>query len=349
MCLDAKFETARRGNSIAVDWHDCAWHPQITVQAQQTDRRRETKRLPASPSILHTARCNQNHSKIMKTNLFSSRRSRAGFTLIELLVVIAIIAILAGMLLPVLNRAKISAQKAKAKLEIQDLVTAIQNYDSTYGRFPVSSGFPQSAQSTAAANNNTSPLFNGDFTYGGVFQDTNGSFFPLGTQISPGVVLTNSEVIAILMNLTNYPNGSGSTINTNYQKNPQQTIFLNAKMSGWDPSQAGTPEPGVGNDLVYRDPWGNPYVITMDLNYDENCKDAFYCLSKVSNLSGLNGNPGINGLINPDTTQSDNYQFHGKVMVWSAGPPTSNGKPVVAPGFSATSTFNKSHVFSWQP
>jgi hypothetical protein len=30
--------------------------------------------------------------------------------------------------------------------------------------------------------------------------------------------------------------------------------------------------------LVYRDPWGNPYVITMDLNYDGLCKDAFYCL-----------------------------------------------------------------------
>ena len=95
------------------------------------------------------------------------------------------------------------------------------------------------------------------------------------TDLPGGANSTNAEVIAILMDIPNYP-GGGPTINTNHVKNPQQTGFLNARMSG------DTSSPGVGTDLVYRDPWGNPYLISMDLNYDGQCQDWVYCLARVS-------------------------------------------------------------------
>jgi prepilin-type N-terminal cleavage/methylation domain-containing protein len=235
--------------------------------------------------------------------------SRA-FTLGELLTVIAIIGILAAMLLTVLSSAVNSAKKVKAKIEMSSLVTAIRAYDSAYGRYPVSSAVLNMA--TAAKS---------DFTYGGSL------LAAYAADIGPGNYTTNnSEVIAILMDLTTYP-GGGPTVNTNHLRNPQQTIFLNAHMSG------DTNSPGVGTDLVYRDPWGNPYVITMDLDNDESCEDAFY-KSKTVSAGGLN-----DLILQPD----GNYAFPGTIMVWSAGP-----NSTIDPGDPATDHENHDNVLSWK-
>ena len=253
----------------------------------------------------------------------------SAFTLIELLVVIAIIAILASMLLPVLSVAQKHAKITQAHLETSHVSNAIQEYESDNSRFPVSSTVQAAGLQSV--------------TYGGTFRSTNGVVQQIGTLIN-GSILTNSDVMAILLDYTNYLNnwnGNSWTCNTNHMKNPKRTIYLpNMKASGYDPSQPGQPLPGLGNDLVYRDPWGNPYVITMDLNEDNLASDSMYGSAAVSSSTQVAGGSGLYGLI---SQTSGNYAFHGNVMVWSAGP-----DGTISTNWPANQSPNKDNILSWQ-
>jgi prepilin-type N-terminal cleavage/methylation domain-containing protein len=310
---------------VPVEWHDSLWQPVITTCPSAAARRgKAIKTLIQSPLLTHPMR-RKNLFKLMKNKSVTARRHRAGFTLVELLVVIAIIGILAGMLLPVLASVKKQALITKAKTEMADLVNAINAYDTEYGRFPMI----KPEQAIAGSSDFTTGLV---FGHGFKGDDASYSYD------------NNSNVVAVLMDLEKYPNGN-TTSNNAHVYNPKQTKFLTAKISGYDyvPNDP-TPLGGVDNTGVYRDPWGNPYVITVDASYDDQCSDLLYSRQSISQNPPSSTSPtGYNGLLNPDfNANNNNFLYHGKVMVWSAGPdkaydigPANQGK-------------NKDNILSWK-
>jgi len=68
------------------------------------------------------------------------RNRKTGFTLVELLVVIAIIGILAGILLPVLSRARESAKRTKCLSNLDQMMLACTIYSNDASVFPFVAG-----------------------------------------------------------------------------------------------------------------------------------------------------------------------------------------------------------------
>ena len=247
----------------------------------------------------------------MKRFIPAGRNAEEAFTLIELLVVIAIIGILAGLLLPALGKAKDGAKKGIAKSEEGNLIASIEQYKAQYSRLPASS---QAVAAAAAAVDNSN-----DFTFGNDRANLpnglpNGQY---GNPALPQITTDennsggkgsgtkyqncNSEIIAILRDDNFWPEVNSNTSPVSLHiYNPQQTQLFNGRPA------ANTNSPGVDTNDVFLDPWGNPYIVTEDLNYDGKCYD-----------NTLNGMYQQNS---PKPAPNTPLWVQGDAIVWSFGP-----------------------------
>jgi len=211
---------------------------------------------------------------------------------------------------------------------MNQIIVAIHDYQQANNVFPIGS----TSQAAALAGG-------GDFTYGGTFATPTG--VPVDVP-SSGAIVMNSEIMGVLLDLESFPDGS-PTINPGHIKNPLKHSYLPYHASG------DTKSAGLGLDGVYRDPWGNPYVITFDVNADEKARDGFYSDPRVS-ADPNNPNAGLQGLVKRTLPSGASvFECPAPVTVWSAGPDKMVDPNLGnSPSAKANKGANKDNIVSWQ-
>jgi type II secretory pathway pseudopilin PulG len=235
----------------------------------------------------------------------SSKPKCFAMTLIEFIAVIVFIGLLASFFLPLLGGSH-RATIPYARMDMKNLEAAISSYDTAYGHLPI-------------ADSDT----NGDVSFGISSANIRGFQKLNGTRL----IASNSDLMIVLLDIDR-------GVNAGHKLNPQKTVFIEPKRVN------DTKSPGVSMvDYQYRDPWGNPYIITLDLNRDNQCRDAVYANAAVSQQSG---GVGYNGLSSTNGNGT-NFELKSDVMIWSRGP---DGK--TSADDKANAGVNKDNVLSWQ-
>ena len=204
-----------------------------------------------------------------------------------------------------------------AKVDMANLNTAISAYYSEYNSLP--------------ASTNASAL-GADFTYGtsvhgtalplegaGSIVPANVCASPIQTKPSP-YQNVNSEVIAILTDADYFPESSPTQ---RHLYNSRSIPFFTPKPTTTTNTQGVCPV-----DCIMRDPWGLPYIITLDLNYDGKCVDPIWAQTFYKT--------------------TPNYSVPGSSMIWSFGQMGTGQYGPIAFNLSPKVSPNKYLLCSWQ-
>jgi prepilin-type N-terminal cleavage/methylation domain-containing protein len=147
----------------------------------------------------------------------------------------------------------------------------------------------------------------------------------------------NAEVVAILR----ATDVTGKNYNADNARNPQKQNFLTGPKPALDDKS-----PGIDKNGIYRDPWGTPYILSFDLNYNGKVKDQIYSLpAKEAATAG--DKQGVTGLTldeDPKSKEKGTYVLTGDLMVWSKGPDKLGGNKLE----KSNAGDNADNILSWK-
>ena len=174
--------------------------------------------------------------------------NKRNFTLVELLVVVGIIAILAGLLTPAVIGAQQQGRITQAKSDMATILMALKGLDGTYHRM-ITSDYKMGGHGTAWATDSFSGSVKNARLDG------------------PDSNTTKAQYYAFVAELSDPANGkSGFSPSVNKRK-----------MKFLDPKPEYNPAVDYDDDTnlphLWIDPWGNPYVVLVNVDYTDQIVD----------------------------------------------------------------------------
>ena len=230
------------------------------------------------------------------------------FTLVELLVVVGIVVILAGLVLPAVIGGAQQGRITQAKSDMKAIQMALAQMDQTYGRILKTSGTGSDTKSVFYTDEGSNSV---DVEATEKDDKAEGSSSKTyAVIIGAGNVSAYNSFIAELTGTGK----CGSNKFLKYQHNPRKIKFLDPN-TNFDP--ASNYDAAANIPYLWRDPWGNPYTIMINVDGKERLvrpdDDEKYIMGKNAIYSyGPNGedNKGKNASEGGDKLDDDIATWH---------------------------------------